>query len=135
MARLIDTSVVIAMERRGQLVADITAVAAGEPGALASITAAELLVGVERAIPAERRRRRERFVEEVLARVPVLPFDLRLARVHARVSAILLDEGRQIGDHDRLIAATVLAYGYDLLTLNRREFDRVPGLVVRLPDW
>lgn len=33
-----------------------------------------------------------------------------------------------IGAHDLLIAATALARGYGVATLNRREFARVPGL-------
>ena len=67
--------------------------------------------------------------------MPVLPFDLLVARVHARVSAQLLDAGRLIGAHDLLIAATALAHGYAVLTQNLRDFRRVPGLDVRQPSW
>jgi predicted nucleic acid-binding protein len=38
-----------------------------------------------------------------------------------------------IGPHDLLVAATALAGGHALATLNRREFARVPGLVLR--EW
>jgi predicted nucleic acid-binding protein len=37
--------------------------------------------------------------------------------------------------HDLLIAATVVAHGYAVLTENVREFGRIPGLVVRQPAW
>ncbi len=34
-----------------------------------------------------------------------------------------------------MIAATALTHEYELLTENVREFNRVPGLKVRQPDW
>lgn len=87
-----------------------------ESGAIASITASELLAGIHRARPSERRFRREAFVETVLAILPVLPFDLRVARVHARVGAQLLAVGQPIDSNDLLIAATALARGLPILT-------------------
>src|SRR3712207_4935990 len=108
MARLIDSSALIALERQARPLRILLATAPDEPWAIAGITAAELLLGVERADSPSRRRRRAGFVEQVLAEVPVLPFDLLVARVHARISAQLLDAGRLIGAHDLLIAATAL---------------------------
>jgi tRNA(fMet)-specific endonuclease VapC len=134
-AQLIDSSVFIALERRGQRLNDLAAAVPDVPLALASITASELLAGVHRADSPERRLRREAFVEAILERVPVLPFELRTARVHAQIWAHLMSGGRSIGAHDLLIAATALAHGYAVLTQNRREFERVPGLVVRQPNW
>ena len=135
MAGLIDTSVIVEAERLGRPATDIHTLAAGEPVAVASAVAAELLVGVERATPPERQRRRKRFVEEVLAAVPVIPFDLPAARVHDRLLARLLEAGQAIGAYHLMIAATAFAHGYDVFTLNVRDFERVPGLVVRRPDW
>lgn len=132
MAGLIDSSVVIDLERRGRSPADLARLVSG-PIALASVTASELLVGVHRAAPLERRTRRRAFVELVFALTPILPFDLEAARIHARLWADLAGAGRQIGHNDLLIAATALASGYDVLTLNVRDFGRVPGLVVRQP--
>ena len=136
MAQLIDSSVFIGLERRGLT---LSALADGnsyqEPVALAAITASELLFGVYRANTAQRRLRREAFVEAILEAVPVLPIDLMVARVHAEIWSQLLDEGHSIGAHDMLIAATAVAHGYAVLTDNVREFRRVPGLEVRQPDW
>jgi predicted nucleic acid-binding protein len=36
-----------------------------------------------------------------------------------------------IGAHDLQIAATALADGHEVVTVNEREFGRIPGLVVR----
>ena len=67
--------------------------------------------------------------------MPVIPFDLPAARIHGRLLARLLDAGQAIGAYDLMIAATALTHGYDVLTLNLRDFERVPGLVVRRPEW
>jgi tRNA(fMet)-specific endonuclease VapC len=136
MAQLIDTSVFIALERRGQraFVMGSTATSS-EPVALAAITASELLAGVHRADSPERRLRREAFVEAILSLVPVLPFDLQVARTHAHLWAQLSATGQPLGAHDLLIAATALAHGFSVLTDNLRDFHRVPGLTVRRPDW
>ena len=135
MARLIDTSALVALERQGQSLDPLVSAAADEPVALAAITASELLLGMERADSPQRRLRREAFVAAVLDLAPVLPFDLRVARVHAGIWAQLSVAGQLIGPHDMIIAATALAHGYSLLTGNVREFERVPGLEVRRPTW
>jgi tRNA(fMet)-specific endonuclease VapC len=100
---------------------------ADEEVAIAAITASELLHGVHRAT-AEHRARREAFVEAVLEAFRSLPFDLRSARVHARLWAELFAAGADIGPHDRLIAATALAHGWRLATNNARHFAHVQGL-------
>jgi tRNA(fMet)-specific endonuclease VapC len=135
MAVLIDSSVFIALERRGAGPDDVLTLVPDEPVALAAVSASELLFGVERADTPQRRARRERFVEVMLALIPVLPFGTAEARVHARVWAGLAASGQVIGAHDLLIAATALVHGYDVLTDNVREFGRVPGLAVRRPAW
>ena len=131
MAFLIDTTAFILLERRG---GDLAALAARLPAdesvTIATITASELLVGVHRGAGAAQRTRREAFVESILENVPTLPFDLRAARVHARLVAQLAGEGSRIGAHDLLIAATALTHGCTVLTANIREFSRVPGLNV-----
>jgi predicted nucleic acid-binding protein len=97
--------------------------------AIAAITASELLHGVHRADPAHRARR-EALVESFIAAIPVRPFDLLCARAHASLWATLAASGRDIGAHERLVAATAIAIGWRVATANRREFARVPGLTV-----
>lgn len=135
MALLIDSSVFIALERRGQQFDDLAAAVPDVPLALSSITASELLAGVHRADSPARRSRREAFVEGLLARVPLLPFDIPVAPVHARLWARLAAASQPVGAHDLSIAATALAHGHAVLTHNLRDFQRVPGLTVRQPDW
>ena len=135
MARLIDTSVVIDVERRRQSPDVLTDAVLGAPVVMAAITASELLGGVHRAPVSDRRREREVFVEAVLARIPVVPFDLPAARIHARIWAELEAAGQRIDANDLLIAATALAHGHTVITHNLRDFARVPGLDVRQPPW
>lgn len=135
MAQLIDYSVFITLERRNLRLDDLTALGAEEPFAMSSVSASELLVGVHLADSSARKLTREAFVEEILGRIPVLPFDLEAARTRARIWAELTVEGTPISRDDLMIAATALTHGYGVLTDSLRDFGRVPGLVVRRPAW
>ncbi len=102
---------------------------------MAAVTVSELLFGLHRADTAARRLRRENFLEALLETIPVLPFDLRAARVYGRIWSELAATGQMIGPHDAQIAATCLAHGYGVLTENLAHFQRVPGLDVASPRW
>ena len=128
MVALIDSSVLIAAER-GQL--DLGELERKGPElelAISAITASELLHGVHRATGLNRKAKREAFVERLLTGVPVLPFDLTAARIHARVWAKLASQGIAVGAHDLLIAATAMAAGGAVATRDRRSFPKIPGL-------
>ena len=60
-------------------------------------------------------------------------FDAEDAREAADIRAHLEAHGAPIGPFDYLIAAQARRRGAALVTLNRREFDRIPGLLVT--DW
>ena len=64
----------------------------------------------------------------MLEALEVLPFDLLVARTHARIWARLAAAGTTVGQHDLQIAATALAHGYRVATGDERSFPRVPGL-------
>jgi len=127
---LIDSSVLIEHER-GRV--DLTRHLEGraeEEFFLSVVTASELLHGVHRARDTAVGARRSAFVEAILARFPLLPVDLETARTHARLWADLLNVGTPVGPHDLWLAATAVAHGLALVTVNVREFRRVPGLTV-----
>lgn len=65
----------------------------------------------------------------------VLPFDLDVAYVHARLESELVTHGQRIGFCDLIIAATAIVNQCEVITHNMREFQRVPGLKVRSIDW
>jgi tRNA(fMet)-specific endonuclease VapC len=126
-AVLIDTSVLVDAERRGDSLAE----AIGEQDrAISVITASELLHGVHRAHTQAVRARRAAFVEHLLAAIEPLPITTSIARAHAEVWAELERDGNPIGAHDLWIAATALSHGMDVATANARDFERVPGLTV-----
>jgi tRNA(fMet)-specific endonuclease VapC len=127
---LIDSSVLIASERRRLDLGDALLAYAEEPVGIAAITASELLHGVHRAATTAQRQRRETFVERLLAVLPVFPFDLVTARIHASLWAGLAAKGTSVGSHDLLIGATALALGYRVATRDRRSFQKIIGLQV-----
>ena len=130
MGLILDTSVLIADERGTFDMPGFLGRFSSPQPLIAAITASELLHGVERAADPVRRARRQQHVEQILASVMVQPFDLTLARCHARIWADLEVRGLMIGAHDLQIAATALASAHEVATLNVKEFQRVPGLRV-----
>jgi len=125
---VLDTSVLVAAERGAVRFEALLESLGEESVAVAAITASELLHGCHRASDAGVRARRAAFVDALLDALPVLPFGMPEARRHAELWAELARTGTVIGPHDLLMAATALAHGFVLATLNQREFGRVPGL-------
>jgi tRNA(fMet)-specific endonuclease VapC len=99
--------------------------------AVAAVTVAELLVGVELADPANRSRRAA-LVDAIVATIPVEDYDLDVARSHALLLAHTRRSGRRRGAHDLVIAATALARGRTVVTTDQGGFGDLPGVVVRL---
>jgi tRNA(fMet)-specific endonuclease VapC len=129
---LIDTSVIVAWERRNLDFAALEQRLHTTTVAISAITASELLHGVHRANSAYRRSRRGAFVNSLLSAVPVISFDLEVARIHAVIWSDLSQRGQLIGAHDLLIAATALAHGLKVATRNKREFERVENLAIEV---
>lgn len=128
MGLILDTSVLVAAERRTLSLGALLDSVASEPVGIAALTASELLHGCHRAADPGTRARRFALVEALLDHIPVHEFGLGEARRHAELWAALAREGALIGAHDMLIGATALARGAALATLNERDFRRVPGL-------
>jgi tRNA(fMet)-specific endonuclease VapC len=127
---ILDASILIAAERDAFDLDGLLAAAGDEPVALSAVTASEILYGLERATDVSVRARRQEYVEGLLRDFPVISFGLAQARMHAKIWAGLAAKGKMIGPHDLLVAATALAVGSSVATLNQKEFKRVPDLVV-----
>lgn len=131
MGTLLDASVLIAAEH-GLLAEDrVFANPDRQNGlmAIAAITAAEMLHGLHR-VGGSHRVRGQAFARFWLEALPVIPFDLEIARVHATLGAHLARAGTPIGAHDLMVAATAVHLGYRVATRDRRSFHRVEGLEV-----
>ena len=130
MARLIlDTSLLVSAERDGieaieRLVGDEDDVA------VATITAAELLVGVELADEGRRAARKE-FVETVLEAISVEDYDLDVAVAHAALLAHTRRGDQPRGAHDLIIAATGRARNREVVSADLAGFADLPGVVLR----
>ena len=127
MGLIIDTGVFIALERGSG--PPLERWHERGPGFISAITCSELLVGVHRADTEARQAQRLAFVENVLGTFPMLEFDLAAARTHALLLSHM-PKGVVVDAHDLLIGATALRHGMPVLTGNRKDFDRLPGLEV-----
>lgn len=123
---IIDTRVLIASERtRAGLAAVITE---DDDLVIAAITVAELRTGIELATEAHRAARNE-FLIKVLETLPVEPYDLATAEEHGRLLAHVHRAGAPRGAHDLIIAATAVATGRTVLTMDRNaHFGDLPGV-------
>jgi len=129
MALLIDTDLLIDLEKQGSAVQNLLA---DEESAISVITVSELLHGVLRAHGATRARRHA-FVEHLLAGLQAIPITEPVARVHAEIWAQLVERGEIVGAHDLWIAATAIAHGFGVATRNISHFERIPSLRVVSP--
>lgn len=132
MGVILDTSVLIAWERKASALESLAARRPDEQVGLSVITAAELLHGVHRADTTARRLRRSAYVEQVLASFPTYDFDLGVARIYAELWATLERKGKKVSAHDLIIGATAVSRGESVVTFNRRDFDKIPGLSVEV---
>jgi tRNA(fMet)-specific endonuclease VapC len=96
--------------------------------AIAAITVAELQVGVELA-KSKTRQSRQELLDEIVASVPIVDYDLDVARVHAVLLAAVRRQGRPRNAHDLIIGATALSSGRSLVTADQTAFVDLPGIV------
>ena len=97
-----------------------------------SVVLYELRYGLLR-LPEAAAQPRLEALKKFVAPLTVLAFDEPCAQVAAVVRARLEVDGRPIGPHGLLIAATALRHGAALVTRNVNEFSRVQGL--ELVNW
>lgn len=103
----------------------------GSPLLLPAGVLYELLHGA--ATSAHPDRNRSRIADFLMADIAVPPFTPEDAEEAGEIRAYLDGRGTPIGPIDVLIAAQARRRAAVLVTDNRREFERVPGLLVT--DW
>jgi tRNA(fMet)-specific endonuclease VapC len=130
----LDTNVVIFAinERRPKIAERLhRELAAGTPMIVPAIVMFELEYGCAKS---KRREHSRRTLEVFLsAGFDQPPFDIEDAREAGEIRALLEARGQPIGPYDTLIAAQARRRGATLVTLNAREFERVPRL--KIEDW
>lgn len=136
MGILIDTDVFIDADRGRFSLERLTEYKHYGVAYMAAITVAELLAGVRLASSAAQELRRAAFAEAIIEKIPVLEFGQDVARTYANLySHFLQAHGRHSHNvHHLQIAATAICHGHAVLTSNRADLEKVPGLVVECPD-
>ena len=97
---------------------------------LSVITYGELLYGAERS---QQRSNALESLSRLISLLPVLPLPGEAAAVYGEIRAALETRGERIGGNDLWIAAHAKSTGPTLVTINEREFKRVPGL--KIQNW
>lgn len=125
---LFDTTFLIDAERSGGDLDDV--IDDDDDVAIAAVTIAELRVG---ALLANRRNQAARtaYVEDIVATVPVLDYNLEVAEAHASLLADVRAQGRPRGAHDLIIAATAKAFDRTVVTADQQAFADLRGVNIR----
>ena len=97
---------------------------------LSSVSLGELIYSAEKSAQVESNLA---VIEGLAARLKLESFDAQAAMHFGQLRAELSRSGKLIGPYDMMIAGHARALGLILVTNNRREFDRVPGL--RVKNW
>ena len=134
MGLILDSSVVIAAERRGdtveKLIEWVVSVAGDQKAALYAVGLTELAHGIYRAQNPEIRQRRQTFIDELLRVLTVYPYTTATALLAARIDGEQQFKGMKIPFGDLLVGATALELGFAVLTVNVRHFQMIPGLQI-----
>jgi predicted nucleic acid-binding protein len=137
MGLILDSSVLVAAERQGQnarqMLVTIASKITETEIAISAVTLIELAHGVARADTSERKAKRQKFIQELLAAIPVhlvtVPLALRAGQLDGENQA----QGIRVPLADLLIGVTALELGYSVGTANVRHFQAISNLtVVRL---
>jgi predicted nucleic acid-binding protein len=134
---ILDTSILIESERRGEGVEDVLRRSRDLHGeidvALSSVSAVELTHGIYRARTDADRVRRRVFVEGVFHDLITHPLTLEIAQLAGRIEGEQAAKGISIAVQDLIIGATALHLGFDVVTLNAQTFRGHPWPQCRRP--
>lgn len=74
-----------------------------------------------------------RYIQDVVATLPILPYDASAARIHAELRSKQEKMGLSLPFVDGQIAAIAMTHGLTLVTRNTKDFANIAGL--RLDNW
>jgi predicted nucleic acid-binding protein len=134
MGLILDSTVLIGAERKGlnarqALTLVMEKVGSTEVG-ISVVSALEFTHGIARADTAERRDKRQRFLDELLGVIPVHPVTLAIALRAGQIDGAGAARGVRVALGDLLIGVTALEAGFSVATGNVRHFGMIPGLDV-----
>ena len=131
---MLDSTAAVAAERQGMTARQLMEVVARETGdeevAVSVVTVMELAHGIMRADTGGRRNRRQHFLDDLLAGVPIQPVTVPIALLAGKIDGQCQIKGVRIPLSDLLIGASALELGYRVGTANIRHFQLIPALNV-----
>ena len=131
---ILDSSVLIAGERRGETVKQVIERLRASCGdvecALSVISIIELTHGIYRAKTDADRAKRTTFCAELSRDMIVHPVLLAIAELAGRIEGEQASRGIAIDLEDLVIGATALHLGFDVATTNVKHFQQIPGLKI-----
>jgi tRNA(fMet)-specific endonuclease VapC len=134
MGLILDSSVVIASERRGdtvvQMLRHLASITGDQRVAVSAIGLTELIHALYRAPDASVRLRRERFIDDLLADMEVVPYTRDTALLAGKIDGEQRRNGISIPSVDLFIGATALSHNYGIATLSVRHFELIPVLQI-----
>jgi predicted nucleic acid-binding protein len=119
---------------RGHLApADVAALTRNEPIYLSPVTIAELKFGAEATISPGTRQKRLAALRRLI-RVPALSIDAATGEVFGQLAAAIKSSGSQHVHRvqDLWLASQAIQHNFGFLTRNRKDFEDIPGLELRL---
>jgi tRNA(fMet)-specific endonuclease VapC len=125
---LLDTTFLVDADRSGIQLENV--IADDDEVAIAAVTLAELLVGVQLANRTHRPARQQ-FVDDIWASMPIVDYDASVAAFHAELLVAVRRQGRPRGAHDLIIAATANVTQREVISADESAFEGLPGVVVR----
>lgn len=135
MGLILDSSIVIAAERLGQtayrMLEDIGIQSNDPEIAVSVVTVLELAHGITRADTPQRRIRRQQFLDDLLAGMPIHPVTVAIALRAGQIDGQMQAAGTRMALADLLIGVTALELGHSVATANARHFQLIPNLTVR----
>lgn len=130
---LVDTCVWIDVERGSLAPADVAALTRNEPVFLSPVTIADLQFGAEAASSPGIRQKRLASLRRI-TRAPVLAIDEATGELFGQLAAAIKRSGRQheYRVQDLWLASQAIQHNFGFLTRNRKDFEDIPGLELRL---
>jgi tRNA(fMet)-specific endonuclease VapC len=122
---LLDTTFLVDAERSATCLDDV--IEDDDDVAVAAITLAELQVGVELS-KGKTRHSRQGLVDDIVASLPIVDYDLAVARAHSQLLVAVRRQGRPRGAHDLIIAASALSSNRVVVTADQAAFKDLPGV-------
>jgi predicted nucleic acid-binding protein len=138
MGLILDSSILIAAERRGlddlETLEQLKTRYGDTTIGLSVVTIAELMHGAYRAQDEARKLRRLTFIDRICQELAIYPVTVEIARTVGRIEGQQAVLGFTLAFEDLAIGVTALQLGYEIVTLNEKDFKLVPGLQIWKPE-